>query len=135
MEQSILKSIKKTLGVDESYDAFDLDIITNINAVLSDLNDLGIGPPAGYAIEDNTAVWDDFIGDDPLLNSVKTYIYLKCRMWFDPPTTSYLLGAYKEQIAQIEWRINVRRENREWVSPVPGDLTGSDLVLDGGDSD
>lgn len=110
MSNSILTSTKKILGVDESYTAFDVDIITHINSVFNTLNDLGIGPAEGFMIEDATANWSDFLGTDVNLNSVKTYMYLRVRMLFDPPTTSYLINALNEQKKELEWRLNSRRE-------------------------
>lgn len=110
MEQSILKSTKKILGVDASYSAFDLDIITHINTAFSTLNELGIGPELGFMIEDDEALWSDFLGDDPRFNAVKTYVFLRVRVLFDPPTTGYLVTAMKEQIQELEWRLNRQRE-------------------------
>lgn len=119
METSILNSTKKILGLDPEYEVFDLDIITHINSVFSTLAQLGVGPVDGFMIEDAEAEWADFIGDDPKVNMVKTYIYLKVRQWFDPPQTSYLLSALDAQSQQLEWRLNVNREETEWVDPDP----------------
>lgn len=121
MADSILTSTKKVLGLDESYTAFDADVIMHINSVFSTLNQLGIGPPNGYAIADASATWDAFLGSDLRLNSVKTYVYLRVRLLFDPPTTSYLLQSMQEQIKELEWRLNVYREEGAWVSPFPTD--------------
>lgn len=112
METSILNSTKKVLGLDSSYTAFDLDIITAINSAFSILHDLGLGPIEGFMIEDETAEWSDFLGV-PMhsMNLVKTYVYLKARMAFDPPTTSFLIQATNEQLREYEWRLNVSREN------------------------
>lgn len=119
MEQSILKGTKKILGLGEDYTAFDHDVITHINSAFSTLNQLGIGPSEGFMIEDATATWFIFLGPDPRLNSVRTYVYLKVRMLFDPPNTSYLVNAFNEQINEIEWRLNVKREDEEWTDPDP----------------
>ena len=119
MSDSILTSTKKILGIEEEYTAFDLDILTHINSVFSKLSDLGIGPEAGFMIEDDTKVWSDFLGTDLRLNSVKTYVYLNVRLLFDPPTTSYLITSMKEQIREFEWRLNVKREGVSWVDPDP----------------
>lgn len=122
MEPSILKSTKKILGVGEADTSFDVDIMTHINAVLSVLTQVGIGPNNGYMIEDDTATWDAFIGTDPRLNLVKTYLYLKVRLLFDPPGTSYAIDAMEKQIAEFEWRLNVMREEESWTDPtVPAD--------------
>ena len=111
MEESILKSTKKILGLDEDYVAFDLDVITHINAAFSILNQLGVGPEGGFYIEDESAVWDDYGLPPNQMHLVKTYVYLKVRVLFDPPGTSFLLNAANEQIKEYEWRLNVFRED------------------------
>lgn len=120
MEQSILKSTKKLLNVDPDDTSFDLDIITHINSAFSILNDLGVGPEGGFVIEDDYEVWDSYIIDDPInLMRVKTCVYLRTRLLFDPPTSGFLLDAIKEQLREIEWRLNTRREATEWIDPDP----------------
>lgn len=120
MEQSILTSTKKILGIAEDYTVFDLDIITHINTSFSTLAQLGVGPAAGFMIEDSSAVWEDFIGSDDIqYNSVRSYVFLKVRQLFDPPTTSYLISAVERQISEFEWRLNVYREQTEWIDPDP----------------
>jgi hypothetical protein len=128
MEQSILLSTKKILGISSDYVVFDLDILTHINSAFSTLAQLGVGPVEGFMIEDETAQWADFFGDAPdiQLNSVKTYIYLRVRQVFDPPTTSYAISAFNEQIKELEWRLNSHREETAWVDPDPP-LDTSDL--------
>lgn len=116
-EASILKSVRKTLGLGDTTDEFDEDLIMHINSVFSTLNQLGIGPVEGFAIEDDTANWDAFL-KDPTLNSVKTYIYLRVRLLFDPPATSFHISAIERQIEQIEWRLNIKREATAWVPGV-----------------
>ena len=113
MENSILISTKKVLGLEPTYTVFDQDVIMHINAAFSILNQLGVGPVEGFMIEDDAAVWDDFIlieGSEPSKSLVKTYVQLKARMLFDPPTTSFLLEAMTNQIKEYEWRLNVFRE-------------------------
>lgn len=117
MESSILTSTKKILGISADYTTFDLDIITHINAAFSTLSHLGIGPAEGFMIEDVDAEWGDFIDDISQLSSVKSYVFLKVRQLFDPPTTSYLITAVEKQIQEFEWRLNSRREETEWVDP------------------
>lgn len=119
MEQSILISTKKILGIAEDYTVFDLDIITHINSVFSTLTQLGVGPITGFMIEDNSEEWDDFITDDIPYNSVKSYVFLKVRQIFDPPTTSYLISAVEKQVTELEWRLNAYRETTEWIDPDP----------------
>lgn len=101
---SILNDVKKALNLEADYPAFDPEITMHINSVLSTLNQLGIGPTAGFFIEDAAAEWADFFGDDPRFNFLKTYVYRKTRLVFDPPATSFLLTAYQEQIREDEWR-------------------------------
>ena len=102
MSNSILRSTKKVLGLDDSYTVFDEDVIMHINSVFSILNQLGIGPIDGFRIEDATALWSDFLGDDLNLNSVKTYVFLRVKLLFDPPGTSYLITAMNEQIKEFD---------------------------------
>lgn len=119
MEQSILKSTKKILGIDAEYDAFDLDIMTHINTVFTILSQLGVGPVGGYMIEDDEATWDEILGADIDLNSIKTYVYLRVRILFDPPNTPHLINALEEQRKELEYRISQHREVTHWVDPEP----------------
>ena len=107
MSQRILVSTKKILGIQPDYLAFDLDVITHINSAFSTLQQLGVGPAQGFAIEDDTAEWGDFLGHDPRLNQVKTYVYLRVRLLFDPPTTSFAIDAMEKQVKEMEWRLQV----------------------------
>ena len=107
METSILTSIKKMLGVAEDYTEFDEDIITHINSVFLNLTQLGVGPEEGFMIEDDTAVWEDFIDDSIRLQAVKTYTYLKVKLLFDPPLSSSVTESFTRTIAELEWRLNV----------------------------
>lgn len=104
---SILTSIKKLLGITEDYEHFDQDVIMHINSALSALTQLGVGPEAGFFIEDSSAIWSDFVGNTSKLEFIKTYIYLKVRLVFDPPTSSAVIEAINRQISELEWRINV----------------------------
>lgn len=115
----ILADTKKVLGIDAAYTVFDPDIIMHINSVLSTLNQIGIGPQLGFEISDDSETWDQILGTDPSLNLVKTYIYLRVRLWFDPPATSYAIQAMNEQIKELEWRMSVRREETYWTDPEP----------------
>jgi hypothetical protein len=119
MEQSILISTKKILGLAEDYTVFDLDIITHINSAFSTLTQLGVGPAIGFMIVDETAQWNEFVADDFQNNAVKSYVFLKTKQLFDPPTTSYLITAVEKQIQELEWRLNVHREETQWVDPDP----------------
>lgn len=108
---SILTSIKKLLGVDEEYTHFDTDIIIDINSVLMGLTQIGVGPSAGFLITDKTQTWIDFLGTRKDLEAVKTFIYLKVRLLFDPPTSSSLFEAMERQISEFEWRLNNQAES------------------------
>jgi hypothetical protein len=108
--ESILTSIKKLLGIEESYEYFDSDIIIYINSALMSLAQIGIGPINGFTISDKTTIWNDFIGDRKDLEAIKTYIYLKVRIMFDPPQIGYLIDAIKDQITELEWRLNIQVE-------------------------
>ena len=111
--ESILTSIKKLLGIAEEYDQFDPDIIMHINSVFMILTQLGVGPAEGFSIEDDTAVWTDFIQDVKKLESVKTYIYLKVKLAFDPPLSSAVIESMNRLINELEWRLNVAAESTE----------------------
>lgn len=115
--QSILTSIKKILNIPESDTSFDVDILFHINSVFASLNQLGIGPEEGFMIEDAEAVWADFLGTDPRLNSVKTYVHLRVKVLFDPPQTSFLGDSLDKQIQKLEWLLNVQREGDAWTDP------------------
>lgn len=110
---SILTSIKKMLGVDEEYDCFDTDIILHINSVLMILTQLGVGPSEGFIITDKTATWKDFLKDTKKLESVKSYVYLKVKLLFDPPLSSAVMDATNSLIRELEWRLNVAGEEDE----------------------
>ena len=107
---SILTSIKKLLGIAEDYTHFDDNIIIHINSAFSSLSQLGVGPSYGFHIEDDSETWIDFFGESSELYDVRTYIYLKVSLWFDPPTSSAVLSAKERQISELEWRLNVAAE-------------------------
>ena len=109
---SILTSIKKLLGITEEYDHFDQDIIMHINSVFMILTQMGVGPSEGFTIEDDTSVWTDFIQDKNNIEAVKSYIYLKVKLLFDPPQNSFTIEAINKMIAEMEWRINIVSENQ-----------------------
>lgn len=108
---SILQSVKKLSGINiEGYEHFDADLIMFINSVFVILKQLGIGPEKGFSIEDQYATWDDFFGEGRSIEMVKTYMYMKVRKQFDPPTGSHL-EALNNMIDEFEWRLNVDGEN------------------------
>lgn len=106
VEDSILLSTKKSLGLDPSMENFDPDIIMCINSALNILTQYGVGPIEGFSISSEKDTWDAFIGKDKRLNMVKTYVYLKTKIVFDPPTIGSLVQSYKEQIQEYECRIS-----------------------------
>lgn len=111
--ESILTSIKKMLLIPEDYDHFDADIIMHINSVFMTLTQLGVGPSDGFYIEDDSMYWTDFIENPNDLQAVKTYMYLKVRLVFDPSSLgSATLAAYERQIQELEWRLNVAAESK-----------------------
>lgn len=112
--ESILTSIKKLLGIAEDYTQFDPDIIIHINSVFTTLTQLGVGPSTGFYIEDDSTIWEDFIPDLAKLQAVKTYIFLKVKLLFDPASVgSSTLASYERQIQELEWRLNVIAESEE----------------------
>ncbi len=108
---SILVSIKKLLGLSKDYDAFDADIIMHINTVIMSCNQLGVGV-YGYSISGKDDQWSDFISEDDNLQAVKTYIYLKVKMLFDPPTNSSVIESIQNSIHELEWRLNNEAETQ-----------------------
>lgn len=106
--ESILTSIKKLLGIAEEYKHFDTDIIMHINSAFSVLTQLGVGPEEGFRIEDASTEWSEFLYDDPRLEMVRTYVYLKVKQVFDSnSSSSAVIEAINRQIQELEWRINV----------------------------
>ena len=104
LAESILLSIKKLLGIMPDYTQFDDDIIIHINTAFATLNQLGVGPKGGFMIVDENSAWEEYTTETNL-NMVKTYIYLKVRLLFDPPTSSVLVESINRSIAELEWRI------------------------------
>ena len=107
---SILTSIKKLLGIAEDYEHFDQDLIMHINSVLSILTQLGVGPSEGFSIEDENATWNDFIPEDKRLSSIRSYVYMKVKLLFDPPLSSSVMESMNRMINEFEWRLNVAVE-------------------------
>lgn len=111
---SILTSVKKLLGIDKEYDHFDMELIIHINSALSVLTQLGVGPEQGLAIFNEKDAWFDLLADDPRLEMVKTYVFLKVKMVFDPPSVATVIESFKRTISELEWRIKESIElNRE----------------------
>ena len=110
MNESILTSIKKLLGIAEEYTHFDTDIMIHINSVFMILVQMGVGPDEGFKVESAADTWNEFTSDKLLYESVKTYVYLKVKMIFDPPQGGAVAEAYKQTISELEWRLNFQHE-------------------------
>lgn len=107
---SILVSIKKLLGIDASYTAFDVDVIVHINTAFAVLNQLGVGPADGFMIEGEKESWDDYITDNNF-SMVKTFVYLKVRLAFDPPTSTALIESMNNTLNELTWRLELEGQN------------------------
>ena len=110
---SILTSIKKLLGIAEEYEHFDADLIMHINSVLLVLTQLGVGPVKGFSIYDKSDAWDDFLEGRTSLEMVKSYVYLKVKLLFDPPLSSAVIESTNRMIAEYEWRLRLAAETEE----------------------
>lgn len=121
MTQSILLTTKKMLGIAEEYHAFDLDIITHINSVFLFLYQFGVGPETPYQITGEDEEWSSFQTDIP---GIPTYMYLRVRLLFDPPTNSFLVDSMKEQIKEFEWRFDMQQEHgpKPESDPTPSEV-------------
>lgn len=109
---SILTSVKKAIDIAAEYDHFDPQIIMHINSVFSDLREIGVGPKDGFVIEDDTSVWTDFMSDANKLwfENVKSYMYLRVQLLFDPPAQASVLASKERQAEKLEWRLNFAAE-------------------------
>lgn len=105
--ESILKTIKKLLGISDEETHFDTDLIIHINSVFSTLHQIGVGPNKSFSIQDDKETWDNFIEDDSNFNDVRTYMYLKVKLLFDPPLNSNVMSSMERQISELEWRLSV----------------------------
>lgn len=111
--ESILTSIKKMLGITEDYKHFDADLIMHINSVFSVLTQMGVGSAEGFSIKDENEVWSDFMNDDPKMNFVRSYMYLRVRMLFDPPMSSAVIESINNTISELEWRLNSEADYKD----------------------
>lgn len=113
MNESILTSIKKLLGITEDYEHFDADLIIHINSVFMILMQLGLGPKDGFSISDKTAVWSDFLGDNiTWLDGTKSYVYMKVRLLFDPPQSGAHMNSMEELCDEFEYRLRLENDFR-----------------------
>lgn len=110
MYDSILGTIKKLIGLDKLYYVFDLDIIVAINSSFMILNQLGIGPDKPFSIRGSEETWNDFFGDEEIFALAKSYIYLRTKLLFDPPSSGVLHEAVERQISEFEWRMHVQAD-------------------------
>lgn len=110
VKDSILHDVKQMVGQEWDDTTFDLDIKNHINSVFFDLQQIGVGPSSGFEILDHTALWPAYLGTDKNLNAVKSYIYLRLRLLFDPPTNGFLVSSLKEQADKMEWRLMVHMD-------------------------
>lgn len=110
---SILTSIKLLLGITEDYEYYDGQLIAHINSVFMILTQLGVGPPEGFLIHDKTDKWSDFLSDDKKIELVKSYVHLKVKLLFDPPSSSVVTESINRMINEFEWRINAQAEHEE----------------------
>ena len=113
MQESILTSIKKLLGISEEYEHFDVDIIMHINSVLMILTQMGVGPTEGYSITGKYETWSDYLSDESRYQAVKSYMHHKVKLLFDPPTSSAVMEATNRIISELEWRLNIAAETTE----------------------
>ena len=107
---SILESIKKLLGIPKEYDAFDVDVIMHINTAFAILNQLGLGPEGGYGIEGYNEIWDDYMTSYNM-SMIKTFIYLKVRLAFDPPSSTALIESMQRTLDELTWRLELEGQN------------------------
>lgn len=120
MNDSILRTVKKVLNLDPDYTAFDADVIMHINMALMVLRQVGIGPPNGFVVTDETQTWTEFLGSSvSRLDATKSFVYLKVRLVFDPPEAGYAISAMERQIDELLWRLNTSEEEvrHPWIPP------------------
>lgn len=113
---SILNTIKKLLGIDSEDDSFDIDVMVIINSIIPTLSQMGIGPQNGFIVTTSDNKWQEYIGDSAInIEGVKTYLYLKTKLIFDPPTNSTVIEALNNNLKELEWRmmLSVETNNLE----------------------
>lgn len=110
IQDSILHDVKQMVGQEWDDDTFDLDIMTHINTVFFNLNQIGIGPAGGFSITDASTTWIEILGENKNYNAIKSYIYIRVRLLFDPPTNGFLVTSLEKQADKLEWTLNVEAE-------------------------
>lgn len=116
VNSSILLSVKKMLGPSADYDIFDPELIIYINSVFGTLHQLGVGPEEKFVITGDSELWSDFTTEGEEIEEVKSYMYLRVRLLFDPPSSSFVLSSFKEQLKELEWRLQCKAE--EIIDPL-----------------
>lgn len=116
VNSSILLSVKKMLGPSADYDIFDPELIIHINSVFGTLHQLGVGPEEKFVITGDSELWSDFTTEGEEIEEVKSYMYLRVRLLFDPPSSSFVLSSFKEQMKELEWRLQCKAE--EIIDPL-----------------
>lgn len=110
MDDSILETLKQALGIAKGDDSFDTDLVIHINAALMVLADLGVGPSTGLFITGPQETWAMLVGSSEEFEMVKSYLTLKVKLLFDPPTSSFVLESVKNLADEWEWRLRARAE-------------------------
>ena len=108
LSDSILTSEKKMLGIEEDYEEFDPELIVYINTIFGTLEQLGIRSGDKFRIQDKFTTWTDYLDDYEMIDEIKSYMYLRLRLLFDPPSNSFIVNSFDDQIKEFEWRINVK---------------------------
>lgn len=133
---SILNTIKKALGLSDEYTPFDSDVLLHVNSAFATLTQLGVGPKDGFVIHDYTATWIDYLANEKLLEFVKSYVYMKVRLMFDPPANGAALESLTNLAKEYEWRITVAvdeinaRGTSDTVPPNGENASGDDAGAD-----
>lgn len=123
---SILNSVKKMIGFSEDYDVFDPDLIMHINSAFSVLTQLGVGPKNGFSISGADETWSLYFAGQEPIEMVKSYMYLKVRLLFDPPNVGVLHEAMERQVQEFEWRLNVAADDWTWLEEEVDDILEGD---------
>lgn len=110
MENSILLSVKNAASIDNDETIYDAELLLHINSAFMILRQLGVGPETPFIVDDYDATWDSFTTDENILPLVRSYVSLKTRLLFDPPTSSALETALQNTIAEYEWRLNIEAD-------------------------
>ena len=110
----IITDVKQMVGASIYDNSFDVNIVIAINSALAVLSDIGISEADNVCLEiGDTVTWDELLEGRTDIEYIKTYIYLKVKMLFDPPSSSALLDAYNRQISEFEWRLNTKQSAKK----------------------